>query len=395
MATQAAPDFVMRDCPSAADLMARAVALLPGIAARRDAADRMRDLPAETVSEIRDAGLFRTLQPAVWGGLETDPRVLLDLQNVFAAVCPSTAWVYGVLSVQAFMLARFDPRAQADVWGQDASTLISSSFAPVGKVAPVDGGYSLSGRFTFSSGSSHCTWAMVGGFVPQEGGRPEMRLFLVPRSDYVIEDVWQTIGLRGTGSNDLVIDEVFVPAYRTHALDGGIVPLPASSPLPPIYRLPWLYLFSSTVGNLSIGAGRGALAAFTEVTRSRTAGFANQPSKENPAFLAAMARVSAEIDTVEVVAKRNLGSMIDRLEAGDDVPLGDALRYRAQLTGSMRKIAALVDEMMLLLGGRGIRTDSPLTRFWLDLSTARAHPGNDPTATLAQLAGDMLANTGA
>jgi 3-hydroxy-9,10-secoandrosta-1,3,5(10)-triene-9,17-dione monooxygenase len=392
MTMQAVSGIVADMDPTPEKLMARARALLPPIAARRDAADRLRDLPPETVAEIRDAGLFRAFQPATWGGLQLDPRALLDLQNVFAAVCPSTAWVYGVLSVQAFMLARFHQNAQADVWGQNPNALVSSSFTPVGKVTPVDGGFRLSGRFTFSSGSSHCDWAVVGGIVPSGVGRevPEMRLFLVPRADYAIEDVWHTIGLRGTGSNDLVIDDVFVPAYRTYNPDGGILPLPKSSGLAPLYRLPWLYVFGSTISNLGIGAGRGALAAFTEVTRTRT-GVANQPSRENPAFLSAMARAHVEIDMIELVVKRNYAAMIDWVERDAPMPVAEALLYRTQMTGSMRRIAALVDELMLLLGGRGIRTDSPVTRFWLDLSTARNHPGNDPAAANGLLAGEMLA----
>ncbi|MES2301134.1 MAG: hypothetical protein V4521_03520 [Pseudomonadota bacterium] len=197
-------------------LLGAARALVPHIIASRDEASRRADVLPETIAAIQAAGLLRAFQPARWGGLELDPRHLFDLQNVFAEHCLSTAWVFGVLSVQSFMLGRMDPLAQSDVWGNDPDALVSSSFAPVGRVTPVDGGYRISGRFTFSSGSTHAKWAVVGGMVPPDDARPapQMRLFLVPMEDYRIDRVWDTFGLRATGSNDLVIEDAFVPAYR-------------------------------------------------------------------------------------------------------------------------------------------------------------------------------------
>lgn len=392
MATQAAHGPIA-DVPSRDTLIARARALLPAIAARTAEADARRDLPPETVAEIRDAGLFRSFQPRGWGGLELDPRTVLDIQNVFAEVCVSTAWIYGVLSVQAFFLARFDGQAQADVWGKNPLALASSSFMPVAKVTPVDGGFRIAGRFTFSSGSSHCDWALVGGIVPAGPGRenPEMRLFLVPRADYAIDDTWRVIGLKATGSNDLVIEDAFVPAYRTYAPDMGLLPLPASSGLAPLYRLPWMHVFTSMVSNLGVGAARGALAAFVEATKVRKSGFTGAAASENPAFLSVIGRTRAEADAADVVAQRNFGRYIDHVAADAPMSLADALLYRSHLTGSLRKLAALVDEMLLLLGGRGIHLDSPISRFWLDLSAARAHVGNDPTGILGQLAGETLA----
>lgn len=390
MATHS-PFKLVSDAPSVELLLERAKALAPAIAARRADADARRDVPGETIEALREAGLLRALQPARWGGLELDPRAVLDLQNVFAEACPSTAWVYGVLSVQAFLLARFDPRAQGDVWGSDPDALISSSFQPVGQVAEADGGFTLSGRFSFSSGSSHCGWALLGGMLPPGPSRPapEMRLFLVPRADYAIDDVWHVIGLKGTGSNDIVVENAFVPAHRTYSPDSGLLPLPASSGLPALYRLPWMYLFTSMISNLGTGAARGALAVFVEATRSRTS-VAGVPARENPTYLGAIARTAAAIEAEELLARHNLGRLIEAVAEDREVPLGEATLYRAQLTSAMRRMAALVDELQLLLGARGIRSDNVLARTWLDLAAARAHAGNDPAATFGQLGRELL-----
>lgn len=390
MASSIAEVTMDRNDPQA--MLDSARAMLPQVIATRDEANRQADVLPETIAAMKAAGLLRAFQPKRWGGLELDPRHVFALQNVFAEHCMSTAWVFGVLSVQSFMLGRMDPLAQADVWGDDPDALASSSFAPVGKVTPTDGGYRISGRFTFSSGSSHAKWAVVGGMVPPDEARPapQMRLFLVPMSDCRIDRVWDTFGLRATGSNDLVIDDAFVPAYRSYVPDSGLLPLPAASGLSPLYRLPWLYVFASSISSLSIGAVRGALAAFTASTRERQGAFGSGASRDNPRFLSMIGRARVELDSIERQFHDNYARLSEIVARDEALPMDEALLYRAQLTGFMRRLAPLVDEMMLLLGGRGIQRDGPLTQLWLDMSAARAHAGNDPSAVHSQIAGELL-----
>jgi len=373
-------------------LLNAARALVPRVIATRDEANRKADVCPELIAAIKAAGLLRAFQPKRWGGLELDPRHVFDLQNVFAEHCLSTAWVFGVLCVQSFMLGRMDPLAQCDVWSKDPDALISSSFAPVGAVTPVAGGYRISGRFTFSSGSSHAQWAVVGAMVPADDGRPapHMRLFLIPMRDYRIDRVWDTFGLRATGSNDLVIEDAFVPAYRTYMPDSGLLPLPVASGLSALYRLPWLYVFGSSISNLAVGAGRGGLATFTAVTRQRQGVGGSGASRDNPRFLSVIGRARVEIDTVERQLRDNFARLAEYVAQDQAPSLDEALLYRAEMAGNLRRIVCLVDEMMLLLGGRGIQRDGPLTQLWLDLNAARAHAGNDPTAIYAQIAGEML-----
>jgi 3-hydroxy-9,10-secoandrosta-1,3,5(10)-triene-9,17-dione monooxygenase len=379
--------------PTPAELLARVQALAPRIAARAAEADRLRDIPRATIDELRDAGLFRLFQPANWGGLEMDPRVFFDIQNVIAESCASTAWVYGVLSVQSLVLALFDTRAQADVWGADDCALVSSSLLPAGKVVSVDGGFRLEGRWSFSSGSSFCQWAMLGAIVPEGSDQaPGPRVFLVPRSDYEIVDVWHTFGLRGTGSNDLVVNDVFVPAYRTIKLDPGIVSVAREArPGAPLYRLPWLYLFAASVSNFAIGAGRGAVDAFLERARARISAMTGKASKEDPNAHMAAARLHAEIETVEAMYRRHIDAMMAKVDTDEPMTMAEGMLYRTQLTSALRGIASRVDDLMLLLGARAINLDSRFTRAWLDLSAARVHPGNDPNTPSALLGQGLLA----
>ena len=366
--------------PEANELLDRARTLLPLVRTHAERNNQQRDVAPEVVAALKEAGLFKLLQPAAWGGYEASPLTFYGVQNLIAEACASTAWIYGVLSVQSFILALMDRQAQADVWGEDSNTLMSSSFQPVGKVQPVDGGYRISGRWTFSSGSSHARWVLVGSLVPPaaEGQPPHMRLFLVPRADYEIVDTWHTIGLRGTGSNDIAIDDVFVPAYRTHQPSPGIVPTTGAGHLAPLHRLPWLYMFTSTVSNLGIGMGRAALNTFIAIERERVSILTGKAAKEDPAVHSAAARLSAEIAAMEAMYQRHIGNMMELIERNEAMSMTDGLMQRTQLTSALRRIAAIVDDMQQLLGGRGIRLDSGLVHIWLDLCAARAHPGNDP-----------------
>ena len=148
----ATPAAVAAPIPTRETLIERARALIPALKARSEAAVAARCVPAETIREMHEAGFFRVLQPKRYGGYELDPQVFFEIQMTLAEGCMSTAWVYGVIGVHPFQLGLFDPKAQADVWGEDDATLVSSSYQPVGKVERVEGGFRLSGRWGFSSG---------------------------------------------------------------------------------------------------------------------------------------------------------------------------------------------------------------------------------------------------
>ena len=191
-----------------------------------------RRVPDETIADFQAAGFFKILQPEQWGGYAMDPQVFYSVGLEIARHCMSSAWVLGVVAVHNWQLAVFDDQAAQDVWSEDPSVLISSSYAPVGKVEVVDGGYRLSGRWSFSSGSQHCKWAFLGAVVPTADAPFDManyRTFLVPISDYEIVDNWDVVGLQGTGSHDVVVKDAFVPEHRTHkSMDGYLCDNPGN-----------------------------------------------------------------------------------------------------------------------------------------------------------------------
>jgi 3-hydroxy-9,10-secoandrosta-1,3,5(10)-triene-9,17-dione monooxygenase len=362
-----------------------------GFGAGAIATDKARDVPKSSIEALRAAGLFRIFQPKRWDGLEADPLLFFDIQNAIAESCASTAWVYGVLSVQPLVLARFDERAQRDVWGDNPDALVCSSFAPMGKAQKAEGGYRLSGRWSFSSGSSHAQWCLIG--AKDEGAPPPgVRLFLVPRGDFVIDDVWDTFGLRGTGSHDLLVEDAFVPAYRSQVVPAGTAFNPnADMPDGEIYRIPWSYLASASIANFTIGVARGALRAFLKMAKTKISSLSGAAAKDDPMLIAAAARLDAEIDQAETTMRRNFEILLDHVRQSKPLTAEDGLRLRLQITSIARRLAAGLDSLMLHVGASGINNASPITRAWLDLMAARVHPGNDPTMPTAMYGAALIA----
>jgi 3-hydroxy-9,10-secoandrosta-1,3,5(10)-triene-9,17-dione monooxygenase len=378
----ASPAAVVTAIPNREVLVERARAMIPALKARSEAAVAARSVPAETIREMQEAGFFRVLQPKRYGGYEHDPQVFFDIQTTLAEGCMSTAWIYGVIGVHPFQLGLFDAKAQADVWGKDDSTLVSSSYQPVGKIERVEGGFRISGRWGFSSGCDHCEWVFLGSLIPplEAGGPPEMRTFLLPRSDYQIVHDWNVFGLQATGSHGIIVDKAFVPEHRTHkAVDGFLCKNPGQlQNTAPLYRLPWAQVFVRAVSSAAIGALQGALNAFIGIAAKRVSTNTGKSTKLDPFALNAAARTQSAILEMKTVLYKSFDEMMKRINAGEDIPIPDRIRYRFESSQVVRRCAVLCDELMPLLGGRAIYMDSPVVRYWLDINAARAHVANDP-----------------
>lgn len=369
--------------PDAATLIARARAMIPALKARAAKAEADRKIPAETIAEMLEARFFDILKPRRWGGLEMDPQVFYEVQMAIAEGCMSTAWVYGVVGVHPFELGLFDLKAQEDVWSKDNTVLVSSSYQPVGKVERVEGGFRLSGQWGFSSGSEHCQWVFLGAMIPplEAGGPPDMRTFLVPRADYKIIDKWHTFGLKATGSQDILVENAFVPEHRTHkAIDGFFCNNPGQAVNDgDIFKLPWAQVFVRAVSTASIGAAQGALTAYLDIAAKRVSTNTGKATKADPFAQMAAAKAQVEINEMRMVLTNNFNTMMATVRSGGKISLHDRLLYRFQSSSVPKRCAAIIDELVVLLGGRAIYLDSPIIRYWMDLNAARAHVANTPS----------------
>ena len=395
MATSAAATPVFGEIPSAEELVARARAMIPTLRERSKACVSQRDVPAESIAEFQEAGFFRILQPKRWGGYEMHPNVFYDVQRALAEGCMSTGWMYGVVGCHPYELALFHEEAQVDVWGDDTSTLVSSSYQPVGKVTVVDGGFRLSGRWGFSTGSVHCQWVVLGALVPpsEPGGAPDMRAFLLPRSDYTIDtDSWHVFGLQGTGSHDIIVDDVFVPEYRTHrSVDGFLCTNPGQETnTGALYTLPWAQVFTRSVSTAAFGGARAAISAAMEIAQSRISTNTGKASKSDPFLLAAISKAHAQVTEMEQTLRLTFEDLMGYAERGEPIPMEKRTLYAYNSSSVVRRMADLVDDMVQLLGGRAIYMSSPIIQPWLDLNAGRAHVANDPNNRTLDVVGGML-----
>lgn len=375
------------------ELVAKAKALGPVLRERAARTEAERMLSKETIKDFQDAGFFKILQPKRWGGFEHDPQVFFEVQWTIAEACPSSAWVLGVVGVHAWQVAVFPLAAQEEVWGKDTSTLVSSSYAPTGKVERVEGGYKVSGRWSFSSGCDHCEWVFLGGFVPTgPGERPDMRTFLLPRADYKIEDTWHTAGLKGTGSKDIVVDGAFVPEHRTHKLiDGFKRESPGNAHNPgPLYKLPFGIVFVRSVSTTAIGIAQGALDAYRDVAAKRVAAGDGQKVAEDPTAQIVASHAEAAIDESKTILMRDFDEMMAKVRAGEDLPVDRRVKYRYDSARVVQRCMEAVDGLFTASGGRAIFLNSPLLRYFLDVHAARAHYANNPDKPARNFGGVQL-----
>lgn len=365
----------------AATLLDRATALKERLGDRAKAAAELRRIPDQTIADFQEAGFFRMLQPERWGGFEVEPCTFFDVQRIVASACPSSAWVLGVVGVHAWQLSLFASPAQEEVWKSDPRTLISSSYAPTGKIERSEGGFRVSGRWSFSSGCDHCAWVFLGGFVPVESGSPpDMRTFLLPRSDYRIDDNWNVAGLRATGSKDIVVEGAFVPEHRTHRLIDGYRCKSPGNELnrAPLYRLPFGQVFVRSVSTSAIGIAEGMLEAYCQVASKRVAAGDGSKVADDTAAQLVAARAAAAIDEVKLTLYRNFDEMVGLAKNEKEIPIDRRVRFRYDSAQAVVKCAAAVDELFTASGGRAIFLDNPLQRFFQDVHAARAHYANNP-----------------
>jgi len=360
--------------------------LLPTIRERADDAERLRVLPEATVKDLEATGFFRLLQPRRYDGFEADVIDFYTAVRDIAGACGSTGWVASVVGVHPWQVALFAEEAQDAVWGSDTTTRLSSSYAPTGRAVVAEGGYQLSGKWSFSSGCDHASWVLLGGLVfDAEGQVVDFKTFLLPREQYQIVDVWNVVGLRGTGSNDIVVEETFVPeAFTLSMSDTGRCRGPGQAVnTGDLYKLPFHSVFTSTITTPIVGMAYGAYAEHVEMQQRRVrAAYVGEKASVDPFAAVRIARASGEIDAAWALLVNNIREEEALVARGEQIPLSLRLKVRRdQVLGTQRAIDA-IDELFEASGGRALAEGTYLQRAWRDAHAGRVHAANDPERAL-------------
>jgi 3-hydroxy-9,10-secoandrosta-1,3,5(10)-triene-9,17-dione monooxygenase len=360
------------------EALARTREIVRLVAPRAVEIEERRRLPDDTVAAIVESGLTEALVPERWGGAGLGWDTLIETAAEVGTACGSTAWCFSFFLGHAWLVGQFSEAVQKRIWGPSPRTLLGTSFAPGGKAMPVAGGYRLSGRWSWASGIDHCEWLAVAAIVPPEppATAPGMMLFALPRRDYRIEDVWRAAGMRGTGSNDVVIEDA--PVAQEFAVSfadllqgtaAGAEPNPGR-----FWRTPFVCAFPLLLVGPALGIARGAYRFFVDWMKVKTHAYTGFSLGDQTPLQIRIAESAAEVDAAGSVIERAL----ERIETADISELR-SLPFRARIhrdyVFAVQMLVRAVDRMFAVSGARSLMSANPMQRHWRDLHTVAAHVG--------------------
>src|SRR5450631_1648222 len=359
-------------------IASRVNGLLPQLRQRAVRTEELRRLPSETERDLHRAGLFKIVQPKRVGGLELDYVALLDCAELLARADASVAWNLANLASHHWMLGMFDKRAQDRVWDKDADALIASSFIfPAGRAKKVEGGYRLRGSWPFSSGVASCEWNMLASVVSSddEANGIEYRIFLLNKSDYKIIDTWNATGLRGTGSNDVAVNDAFVAEPMTLAvsdLDGGPTPGSASNPNA-LYALPVFSLFPYVLSGVALGNAQACLDDYVDLARHRASTYNRAKLGDLQSTQIKIAEASAKIDAARLIMRSTFIEAMADARRGHVPDMAAKTKVRRDGAYSVNLCTEAVSLLFAASGARGLFTTGALQRQFRDAHAINSH----------------------
>lgn len=351
--------------------------LIALLRANADRADTDRRVPQENLDALADAGLLRMMAPASYGGARVGVRDFLEVSADLGRGCGSTAWVTSLVNAAAWVVGLFGEQAQQEVFADTPDVLVCSVLTPSGTSERTAGGQVISGRWGFASGSLHAQWALLATWIVDDtGARVDQGLALVPISQLAVEDTWFVAGMRGTGSNTLVAEQIFVPEHRILSVTRAIQGLHAvAHQSEPLFRSAFVPVLALTLAAPQLGLAR---AAFDLVRESLGRGKAisttfYDDAARAPSTQLRIAEAAELIDTAELHLFR-AGEDVDRWAAsGSYMPLRHRARVRMDTAYVVRRAREAVSVLLDVQGAAGFADRNPLQRIWRDLETASRH----------------------
>ena len=352
----------------------RTRALTPLLAAHALEAERLRR-PVDSVwAAIRATGYFYQMVPKRFGGLEATPDDYIDATLALAEGCASTGWVASFCAEHNWLLAQFPEEAQAEIWGTHPYIVAPSVAAPPGKAERVEGGYRLSGHWKWGTGIMHADWVMVNAFVPGDQG-PVMQMFILPAEEATVLDTWHVDGMIGTGSNDILLSDRFVPGHRAFEVGPVRSGRGHASRLHdgPMFSAPMLPSLAITAAIPALGAARSAV----RHSRERLEGHVKMGSEgsqaHKPAAQMRLARADMLVRSAELAirdaARRNL--LIGRIDEPHQTP--ERIQVRGQIAFAVGQCREAIQTLCESSGSSVHSLDNPLQRALRDVQVMASH----------------------
>jgi alkylation response protein AidB-like acyl-CoA dehydrogenase len=377
-------------------MLERARVLIPRLAERAPAATAARVLPPETIAEYHAAGILRILQPHRFGGMQGRFSLFSRIVEELTYGCASSAWVYAVLAEHQWIIAQYPEEAQLDVWGEDPLAVASSSLAPRAAAQRTPGGWRLSGRYTFSSGCDFAQWAIIGAFLGEMGDPRSIAYLLVRLSEVEIVDDWQVLGLAGTGSKSLILEDVFVPEHRVvmvSDLFNGTPPGAEVHPDYPVLRAPRGYLVSYSLPPVAIALGQRALDLVCRSLAGRVSrGVTKLAASEVVQMTVGEAAAAIDMATTLLHAGRDLSTA--EVSTERRITATEALRARRDMVFAQHQVGWALERLCELSGARWVYDSDPLQEIRRDVMTILTHHAASRQAAYAPYGQVLLGGSG-
>lgn len=363
--------------PTTAELVARARALGPLLAANASKGEADRRVAEESIQAMVDAGLFKIAVPRRYGGYETSTRTMLEVSAAVGEADGGTAWVLTLINVCGWLVGLLPQQAQDDIFGADPGALVSGVLAPTATTVKVDGGWRVTGKWYYNSGSWHATWAGLGIPVTGDGGEVvNQGLALIPRDDLTLEDTWFVAGMKSTGSNCLIAEDVFVPEHRVMLVPPAIVGQYPTEHIgsEPFYRSALVPVLALVLVGPQLGMGQAALDYVIGKAAKKPVSYTFFTAQtESVGFQLQVAEAARLIDTARLVAFRAADDIDQAAASGEYPDLLTRARIRSD-TGYVAECVTRAIDILLYAHGAGSFADvSPLQRIWRDSATAARH----------------------
>ena len=362
--------------PDHAAILAAAEAITGRLAANAPASEEARRLDPDSVAAMTEAGIWRLLAPRLYGGYEAGVRSEVDSSAILSAADPAAGWLELVMGAHSFVVGSFDETCQDEVFGGDPDVRIAGTLAAQGQAAPVEGGWRLDGRWQFCSGVDHAAWVIIGSVADEHlpsGGRGLH--VVVPVGDVEVDDTWFTLGLRGTGSKDVVARDLFVPAHRampSRMLFDGHSPH-GERHATKTYRLPVMSVLSLLLGGAILGIAKEALRLHVDRTRPRVEIYTARSKAKSPGTQMRIAESSAELTAAELMLQRGADLLDTLAESGARATMDQRAELKWHAAYMVELCRRATDRIFAAAGAHAVYDDSRLQTLMRDMNTATHH----------------------
>jgi 3-hydroxy-9,10-secoandrosta-1,3,5(10)-triene-9,17-dione monooxygenase len=367
------------------ELLERAAALRPVIERNAAKGEADRRIADESIEALVDAGLFKITVPRRFGGHEVDIRTKLEVSAAVAEGDGATGWVLALINVCHWLVGLYRDQAQQDIFGADPDARVCGVLAPSVETRREEGGLVVSGRWPWASGSLHATWGLVGVLDRDAAGAiTEHALALIPMSDLTVEDTWFVAGMKGTGSNTLVADEVLVPDHRLLSVPKAIEnEYPTEHADEALYRSSFIPVLALILVGPQLGLARAARDLVIAKAPKRAISYTSfEHQTDSVAFQVEVARAAMMVDTAHLHAFRAAGEIDAAARRAEKLDYVTRARVRADTGYTAETARAAIDRLVSAHGASSFADSSPMQRIWRDANTAGRHAVVSPTVSL-------------